>query len=324
VGRVIGGKGLMTQPRRAHPKSATDAGLSFTQRVVAELAPYTPLLPCCRRSLVEGLALVTAVPGSIATTRPVAVRAAMQALHADGIPAHVSRVAAARRTQYVVVDVDPSRLYPSSERSCCRRTRLRGAFLGAGRLVRPEGEPYLEIGCADELGASRLVADFMHLGVASRTRKRRGRWVVTVRSGPAVGDALSSIGAQAGRLTFEAGRVIREVRSGVNRRLNAETANLRRTAAAGVRQLESIAVLEADAARWATLPAALREAAELRAGHPDDDLAQLAERAGCSRPAMAGRLHRLVAAAGESGDRVDARRPAGVHHQNTGGRPAWE
>ena len=102
--------------------------------------------------------------------------------------------------------------------------------------------------------------------------------------------------------------MIREVRSGVNRRLNAETANLRRTAAAGVRQLESIAVLEADPARWQALPPAVREAAALRARHPDDDLAQLAERAGCSRPAMAGRLHRLVAAAGEGGDRVEARR----------------
>ncbi len=314
----------MPQPRRSQPKSGADTALSFTQRVVAELAPYTPLLPCCRRSLVEGLALVTAVPGSIATTRPVAVRAAMQALHADGIPAHVSRVMTARRPQYVVVGVDPLSLQPPSERSCCRKTRLRGAFLGAGRLVRPEGEPHLEIGCADEAGATRLVADFLSLGVSSRTRRRRGRWVVTVRSGPAVGDALSSIGAQAGRLTFEAGRVIREVRSGVNRRLNAETANLRRTAAAGVRQLESIAVLEADPARWEALPPALREAAELRVGHPDDDLADLAERAGCSRPAMAGRLHRLVAAAGESGDRVDARRPSGANHQNTGGRPAWE
>jgi DNA-binding protein WhiA len=131
---------------------------------------------------------------------------------------------------------------------------------------------------------------------------------VTVRSGPAVGAALSSIGAQAGRLAFEAGRVIREVRSGVNRRLNAETANLRRTATAGVRQIESIATLEADPERWQALPPAVREAAALRARHPDDDLAQLAERAGCSRPAMAGRLHRLVAAAGEGGDRVEARR----------------
>jgi DNA-binding protein WhiA len=252
--------------------------------------------------------LVTTTPDVIATTRPVAVRAAMQALHADGINAHVSRVGAARRTQYVLVGVDQSVVLGRSTRMCCTRSRLRGAFLGAGRLVRPDGEPYLEIGCAAEDGARQLSSDLLVLGIGSQVRRRRGRWVVTVRSGAAVGAALSSIGAQAGRLAFESGRVIREVRSGVNRRLNAETANLRRTAAAGVRQIESIAVLEADPRRWQALPPAVREAAVLRADHPDDDLAQLAERAGCSRPAMAGRLHRLVAAAGEGGDRVELRR----------------
>src|SRR6202035_928318 len=233
-----------------------DTAQSFTQRVAAELAPHTPLLPCCRAALVEGLALVTTWPGAIATTRPVAVRAAMQALHADGVPAHVSRVLTARRTQYLLVGVDPAARRQSSQRSCCRRSRLRGAFLGAGRLVRPDGEPYLELGCADEDGAVQLVADFATLGIGVQMRLRRGRWVVTVRSGAAVGAALSSIGAQAGRLTFESGRVIGEVRSGVNRGLNAETANLRRSAVAGVRQVESIIVLEADPARWQALPPA--------------------------------------------------------------------
>jgi DNA-binding protein WhiA len=285
-----------------------DSGQSFTQRVVAELAPHTPLLGCCRRSLVEGLALVTTQTGMIATTRPVAVRAAMQSLHAEHITAHVSRVAAARRTQYTLIGIEPEALQASSARVCCARSRLRGAFLSAGRLIRPDGEPYLEIGCAEEGGAAQLIADFATLGVGAQIRRRRGRWVVTVRSGAGVGAALSSIGAQAGRLSFEAGRVIREVRSGVNRRLNAETANLRRTAAAGVRQLESIAILEANPDRWGALPPAVREAAALRARHPDDDLAQLAARAGCSRPAMAGRLQRLVAAAGVAGDRVEAAR----------------
>jgi cell division protein WhiA len=251
---------------------------------------------------------VTSIAGAIATTRPVAVRAAMQALHAEHISAHVSRVGAARRTQYVLVGVDPAVLQVRSTSTCCTRSRLRGAFLGAGRLIPPDGEPYLELGCAGEDGAIQLAADFATLGVDAQIRERRGRWIVTVRSGAAVGAALSSIGAQAGRLAFESGRVIREVRSGVNRRLNAETANLRRTAAAGVRQIESIAVLEADPDRWQALPPAVREAAALRARHPDDDLAQLAERAGCSRPAMAGRLHRLVVAAGEGGDRVAAQR----------------
>ena len=294
---------------------------SFTNRVAAELAPHTPILPCCRRALVEGLALVTTEPGVICTTRRVAVRAAIKALHADGIPAHVARVDAPRRTQYMLVGVDMPVPDSGSTRVCCTRNRLRGAFLGAGRLVRPDGEPYLEIGCAAESGATRLAGDFAVLGVSARARHRRGRWVVTVRSGPAVGAALSSIGAQAGRLTFESGRVIREVRSGVNRRLNAETANLRRSAAAGVRQLESIAVLEADPERWRALPPALREAASLRARHPDDDLARLAARAGCSRPAMAGRLHRLVAVADQCGARVE---PTGVMSATPGGSPRWQ
>ncbi len=218
--------------------TSMDAAQSFTNRVVAELAPHTPLLPCCRRALVDGLALVTSTPGAIATTRPAAVRAAMQALHAERITAHVSRVGAARRTQYVLVGIEPEVVQTRSTRTCCTRSRLRGAFLGAGRLVRPDGEPYLEVGCADEDAAVQLVADFATLGIGAQMRLRRGRWVVTVRSGAAVGAALSSIGAQAGRLTFESGRVIREVRSGVNRRLNAETANLRRSAVAGVRQVE--------------------------------------------------------------------------------------
>ena len=121
--------------------------------------------------------------------------------------------------------------------------------------------------------------------------------MVTVRTAAAVGAALSSIGAQGGRLAFEQGRVVRDVRAGVNRTLNAETANLRRTVNAAVRQLEAVELLSADQARWEMLPPSLREAGTLRRAHPDAPLTTLAERCGISRPAMAGRLQRLVAAA---------------------------
>ena len=113
--------------------------------------------------------------------------------------------------------------------------------------------------------------------------------MVAVRSAPGVATLLSSIGAHLGRLEFEAGRVVGEVRSGVNRRLNAETANLRRTVAAALSQLEAIERLESDRRRWEALPPALREAAVLRRRRPRDSLEALAAAAGCSRPAMAGR-----------------------------------
>lgn len=278
---------------------------SFTERIVTELAPHIPPLACCRRALVEGMRAASDVPATVVTTRLIAARAALQALHADSIPAHVERVATARRARYRLRGVDLTRLPPSSARSCCTRSRLRGAFLSAGRLVRPDREPDLEIGCGTQRAAARLGADLATLGVTATVRSRRGRWLVTVRSTAEVGAALSSIGVQTGRLEFEAGRVVRELRAAVNRRLNAETANLRRTASAGVRQLEAIHSLEADRLRYERLPEALREAALLRQRYPNDDLATLAAKAGCSRSAMAGRLHRLVSVAGEPSATVD-------------------
>ncbi len=94
--------------------------------------------------------------------------------------------------------------------------------------------------------------------------------------------------------------MVREVRSEVNRRLNAETANLRRTVTAALSQLEAIDRLERDPSRWTDYTAIMREAAVLRRRRPRDSLEALAAAAGCSRPAMAGRLHRLVAIGGVS------------------------
>lgn len=286
--------------------SAGTERASFTQRIVTELAPHLPPLACCRRALVEGMRATSALHSTVLTSRLIAARAALQALHADSVPAHVERLRSARRPMYCVRGVDLLMLPRASARSCCTRARLRGAFLAAGRLVRPDHEPHLEIGCGSHPGAALLASDLATLGVAATVRRRRGRWLVTVRSTAQVGAALSTIGVQSGRLEFEAGRVVREVRASVNRRINAETANLRRTAAAGVQQAEAVAALEADSARWERLPAALREAATLRRQHPNADLASLAARAGCSRSAMAGRLRRLLVEARQARASVEA------------------
>jgi len=281
---------------------------SFTRRVLAELAPHTPPLGCCRRALVEGMRLVSDRASTVSTTRMVAARAAMSSLHAERIPAHVLRTPAARRTRYVVSGADFDALGAGSARSCCTRSRVRGAFLAAGTVARPGREPHLEIATASEEASRRIAEDLATLDVRAVARRRRGGWLVSVRSSHAVGAALSSIGVQGGRLEFEAGRVVRDVRSHVNRRLNAETANLHRTAQAGVRQMAAVTALALDPGRWEALPPALREAAQLRRRHPHDDLAALARRAGCSRSAMAGRLRRLEgAASAERGARVESR-----------------
>jgi DNA-binding protein WhiA len=175
---------------------------------------------------------------------------------------------------------------------------LRGAFLAGGAVARPDAAPQLEILCASSAGAESLCRDAAGLGVSAVALTRRGRPLLAVRSAEGVAAMLSSIGAQTGRLRFEEGRVVRDLRSQVNRRLNSETANLRRTVAAAVLQTRAIRALSDDRERWQALPPALREAAVLRQRHPRDSLDRLAGRAGCSRSAMADRLRRLLATAG--------------------------
>jgi hypothetical protein len=292
------------RPLRDHP--AALRGGSFTERIVAELAPHVPPLACCRAALIEGMALA-GDRGAPVTTRLVAARAALAVLHADSIPASVERLATARRHRYRITVRAPAAAgipapapapHLPSANLCCCRSRLRGVFLACGSLSRGDGPPQLELLVGSEQAAARVIADLDRLDIPSSTLRRRGRSVVAVRSAAGVATLLSSIGAHLGRLEFESGRVVREVRSGVNRRLNAETANLRRTVSAAVSQLEAIERLERDPSRWERLPPALREAAVLRRRRPRDSLEALAAVAGCSRPAMAGRLHRLVALGG--------------------------
>ena len=226
-----------------------------------------------------------------------AARAALHVLHEAGVEAHVTRISAPRRHRYCVAVGDAGRLAaPASDRPCCVRSRLRGAFLFAGRVSRPGVPPHLEIACPDQDASDEVAGWLDRLELRHQTGVHAGRWRVLVRGGGAVADTLTCIGAQTARLEFEEGQVVREVSGGVNRALNGETANLRRTADAGLRQLEAARALT-EAGLWDGLPHSVREAAELRRRHPADALWQLAEAAGCSRSAMAGRLHRLVAEA---------------------------
>jgi hypothetical protein len=272
---------------------------SFTERVVAELAATVPERPCCRTALVDGMRLAGS-GGDLVTTRLAAARAAVAALHADGIAAPVEAVASARRHRY---RIRPSAAWPGSppppapgSSVCCARSRLRGLLLAAGSVSRPDGPAHVELLMGSAEAARRTLADLERIGIPARAVRRRGRQVVEVRSVAGLATLLSSVGAPQARLELEAGRVVGEVRSAVSRQLNAEIANLRRSAEAAVIQIEAIDRLRRDRRSWDALPPALREAADVRRRHPQATLESLADGVGCSRSAMAGRLHRLVIA----------------------------
>ena len=102
--------------------------------------------------------------------------------------------------------------------------------------------------------------------------------------------------AEGSALDVAEDEIVRSAREDANRRANFDTANLSRQVRAAREQLAAIEALSGDGT-LAELPEVLRQTAALRLEHPEMTLSELAETAGVSRPTLAGRLRRLVAAA---------------------------
>lgn len=160
------------------------------------------------------------------------------------------------------------------ENECCRRAFLRGAFLAAGYIRDPNLDYHAEIMASGEERAEELRRLLEGFGIPSRITHRKGSPVVYMKEAEAISDFLSVIGASKSRLEWENVRILRSIQGNVNRRVNCETANLKKTADAGMNQFEAIRKIERKAG-LRSLPEQLREIAELRLAHPDVSLQEL-------------------------------------------------
>jgi DNA-binding protein WhiA len=173
----------------------------------------------------------------------------------------------------------------------CRTAWLRGRFLARGSLSLAGGRTHLEfVLTPDE--APTLAARLEAIGLPASWRMRRGRGVVTWKSGESVGMFLRRIGAAGALLELEARQVSRALRGELNRVLNAESANLQRAVAAAGRQLDAIAQLDADG-RLADQPYVVRLVADARRETPEATLGELAERLELHRSAVQRALERI-------------------------------
>ena len=140
--------------------------------------------------------------------------------------------------------------------------------------------------------APTLAARLDDAGLPASWRLRRGRGVVTWKSGDTIGLFLRRIGAGGALLELEARQVSRALRGDLNRVLNAESANLQRAVGAAGRQIAAIAELDDDG-RLAAQPYVVRVVAEARRETPEATLAELAERLGLHRSAVQRALERV-------------------------------
>jgi hypothetical protein len=171
-------------------------------------------------------------------------------------------------------------------------------LIGAGFANSPEKEAHLEVVTSNENFAQDLAGLLTSMDFRPGLCLRRGAWVVYLKGREEVAGLLAQAGAYHAALMIEEQSVLKDVRSRANRVANCDAANLRRTSAAALRQMEAIELLE-QTGRLAFMPPALREMAELRMDHPYLNLSELAQEAGrgLTRSAVNHRLRRLVEAA---------------------------
>ncbi len=161
-------------------------------------------------------------------------------------------------------------------RDCCAISYLRGAFLGGGFVADPHGDFHFELTAENEQIASALLALMGRFGIEARVAQRRGTYAVYLKGAEPIVTFLALVGAHRALLRTEDVRIIKSMRSDVNRLVNAETANLAKTAEAALQQVEAIRTL-ADTRGLESLPPALQELARLRLENPDVSLRELGE-----------------------------------------------
>lgn len=192
-------------------------------------------------------------------------------------------------------------LPPSAvKHACCRRAYLRGLFLGSGWVTDPGHEYHLEFVVATERLAhavARLLSRAVP-GVKGRggvgVRQRSGTFSVYLKDADLINNFLKAVGASAGSLAMEQVRVLKDVRNDVNRRVNAETANLNKTVRASMEQISDIRLIQKTVGLQ-YLPGLLQEVARLRLAFPQASLTEIGSRLKprLSKSAVNHRMRRL-------------------------------
>lgn len=191
---------------------------------------------------------------------------------------------------------------------CCRRAFLRGAFICIGSMSDPAREYHLEFVCGTGTQANQICGILREESFRAGIVKRRKSFVVYLKDSEEITDLLTMMGAHASVMNMENQRIYKEIANHVNRQVNCETSNLKKTVTASGKQIDDIEYLKKNGG-FGTLPDTLRMTADLRLRYRDATLQELGDMSDppIGKSGLNHRLRKLSAAA----DALRKNRPSG-------------
>ncbi len=178
---------------------------------------------------------------------------------------------------------------------CCRKSYLRGAFLGAGTVASPDKSYHLEIVAMTERQAKdlrRLLNTFDD--ITPRIIERKNGYGVYLKAREQIADTLAIMGASGQYFAFQDVMMKKDLMNQTHRAENLDNANIDKAIRAAQEQLDWIRRIE-EKRGLASLSAKLQEVARLRLEHPYAGLEELGQMMDppLSKSGINGRLRRI-------------------------------
>lgn len=162
------------------------------------------------------------------------------------------------------------------QKECCKKAFIRGMFLATGSVNDPNKAYHFEIVVRNWEMAEVVQEIINSFSLDAKIVKRKKYYVVYLKEGSMIVDILNVCEAYVSLMDMENVRIIKDMRNDINRRVNCETANIKKTVNAARRQIEDIEYIEKTKG-LKYLNNSLRQLAELRLEEPDANLSELGE-----------------------------------------------
>ena len=162
------------------------------------------------------------------------------------------------------------------QNECCFAAFIRGAFLACGTVTDPEKEYHLEFSVPVKGLCGDLMKLFDEFEPVPKMTERAGAYILYFKNSTDIEDVLTLMGATECSMGVMGAKAIKSIKNTVNRKVNFENANLRRTVDAANRQRDAIAYIQKKHG-FDALPEELRELARLRFENEELSNAQLAK-----------------------------------------------
>ena len=163
-----------------------------------------------------------------------------------------------------------------TERTCCRRAYLRGAYLCGGSTTDPGKSYHLEIVCKNKKSTDKIIELFETFDVDAKLVERGRYYIVYIKDSNKIVLALNVFEAPVALMEYENTIIMKEMRNSINRQNNCDVANLNKTVSAAQSVISDIKQLMGTA-EYENLPDNIKEVAMLRVEYPDASLKELGE-----------------------------------------------